>query len=136
MDDDIKKSLTAGETWLRGLYMLLFLIVYSIVEIIITAIAIFQFLFLLFTREPSDRLLDFGDDLTVYIYQIWQFLTMNSETRPWPFAPWPYAGETVDSMSDRPRSDDDPIPEQDRTPAGPDLTDESAQGEDDGIKKD
>lgn len=139
MDDDIKKSLTAGETWIRGLYMLLFFIVYSIVEIIITAIAIFQFLFLLFTREPSDRLQEFGDDMSVYIYQIWQFLTINSEERPWPFAPWPYSTENLDDgppTSAAARETDDPIPEQDRTPAGPDLTDESGQGEDDGIKKD
>ena len=27
------------------------------------------------------------------MYQIWQYLTMNSEQRPWPFSPWPYVDE-------------------------------------------
>lgn len=163
MDDDLKTSLTTGETWIRGLYMILFFIIYSIVELIAFAIAIFQFAFLLFTREPSDRLTEFGDDITVYIYQIWQFLTVNSEERPWPFAPWPDSADSLDvppvpaeedvppaapapaspvaEASAKPAGPDmtdggGPVTGESVKPAGPDMTDADNQGHDDGIKKD
>jgi len=120
MSENIKDSLTTGETWIRGLYLLLFLIIYSIVEIVAFAIVVLQFIFLLFTREPNDRLLEFGDDVTVYIYQIWQFLTLNSDERPFPFAPWPYAGEGPDYAD----IDVGPVADAETTPSGPDLTDD------------
>jgi len=92
MDDDIKESLTATETWVRGLYMILFAIIYSITELVLTAVVIFQFVIYLLTRDANDRLLEFGEDLAVFIYQIIQFLTFNSEEKPFPFGPWPYGG--------------------------------------------
>ena len=30
-----------------------------------------------------------GKNLSAYVYQIFQFQTFNSETRPFPFADWP-----------------------------------------------
>ncbi len=95
MDENIKESLTAGETWTRGLFMLLFLIIYQIAEVVAVAVVLIQFVFVLFTREPNERLLELGDDLSDYIYQVWQYLTMNSEERPFPFAPWPHSGGSV-----------------------------------------
>jgi len=100
MDDDIKESLTATETWVRGLYMILFTIIYSITELVLTAVVIFQFVIYLLTRDTNDRLLEFGEDLGIFIYQIIQFLTFNSEEKPFPFGPWPYGdgpGEPVET---------------------------------------
>lgn len=93
MDDDIKESLTATETWVRGLYMILFAIIYSLTEVVLAAVVIFQFVIYLLTRSTNERLLEFGEDLAVFIYQIIQFLTFNSEDKPFPFGPWPYGGE-------------------------------------------
>ncbi len=97
MDDDLKRSVTTGETWIRLAFILLFAMVVQVVELLLAVIAIVQWLFLLFTRAPSDRLRDFGDDLTVFNYQIWQYMTQNSNERPWPFAPWPYSTEGLDN---------------------------------------
>ena len=81
--------ITDGRTWLRGLFMLLFVLIYGITEVIVTAVVILQFLFVLFTGDQNPRLKEFGAYLSEYIYGILTYWTYNSEERPFPFSPWP-----------------------------------------------
>jgi len=105
--DEIREHLTEGSIWIRGLFMLLFGIIYSIVEIIIIAVALFQFFVRLTTGSLNPRLLDLGYSLSSYIYQIYMFLTFNSEERPYPFQPWP-ARENEPQVSSIDHDDDEP----------------------------
>lgn len=89
MDETMKGRLTSGAIWMRGLYMLLFVLAYSIAELVITALVVLQFLIVLFTGRGNENLLRLGNNLSAYVYQIVRFETFNSETRPYPFAPWP-----------------------------------------------
>gem|GEM_PF-246245 len=98
MDNEIKSSLTATDTWMRGLYMLLFTVIYSVTEFVLGLIVVFQFIHVLFSRDTNERLLDFSSDLSVYIYQMLQFLTFNSEAKPYPFAVWPNGPEDLESL--------------------------------------
>lgn len=75
--------------WQRGLAMLCFGFISGFIRLFITLIAIFQFITLLFTQKPNRPLLALGQSLNSYIYQINQFLTINSETYPFPFTDWP-----------------------------------------------
>ena len=75
--------------WQRLLYMLLFVVAYSVVETILTAIVIIQILFRLFRGETNGRLLSFSAQATRYIYDVLQYLTFNSEEKPFPFSDWP-----------------------------------------------
>lgn len=89
MDKTLKEKLTSKNKWIRGLYMLLFAIMYNIAEILVTAVAVFQFVISLFTGKTNEYLITFGQRLSTFIYQIMQFLTFNSEEKPYPFSPWP-----------------------------------------------
>ena len=89
MNDEIKENIKQQSTWLRGLYMLLFALFYSIAEFVLFAVVIFQFLFKLFTGKTNPRLSKLGQGLATYIYQIIQYLTFNSEYRAYPFGAWP-----------------------------------------------
>jgi len=89
MDENIKKNLRQGDTWKRGLYMLLFVIIYSIAEFVIAAVVLFQFLTVLFTGSTNAQVLAFGQSLSTYIYQIMRFMTFNSDVHPYPFGKWP-----------------------------------------------
>lgn len=89
MDDDVKDNLTSRSTWVRGLYMLLFALLYGVAEMVVTVVVVFQFAVRLFTGRPNDQLLVFGQSLATYLYQILLFLTFRSETHPFPFSPWP-----------------------------------------------
>ena len=89
MNHDVKKNLKQQSTWIRGLYMLLFALLYGIAEVVLFAVVVFQFLLKLLTGEHNPRLLKLGQSLATYIYQIIQFLTFNSEYQPYPFGAWP-----------------------------------------------
>lgn len=89
MDRDLKQNLGARSTWLRGLFMLLFVFIFSLTELIVAAVAIFQFLAVLFTGRTNARLDQFGRGLSRYVYEMVQFFTFAREERPFPFSPWP-----------------------------------------------
>lgn len=89
MKDEIKQNIRESKTWLRGLYMLLFIVFYSVAEVIIFAVIAFQFLLTLFTGQTNDRLVKLGQSLSTYQYQILIFLTFNSNQHPYPFGAWP-----------------------------------------------
>lgn len=71
--------------------MLGYAFIAGFVRIGITLMAIFQFFSLLFSEKPNQPLVKFGQHLNTYLYQINQFLTVNSEVYPFPFADWPDA---------------------------------------------
>ena len=95
MNDEVKDNIRQSKTWMRALYMLLFTIIYAVTEVIITAVVVFQFLLVLFTGKANPRLLEFGQSLGTFIYQILQFLTFNTETMPYPFGEWPKGSPTA-----------------------------------------
>lgn len=82
-------------TWVRGLFMVLFVVFYSIAEILVTAVVVFQFLHVLFAGRQNERLLSFGDSLSIYVYEIMLFFTYNSEEKPFPFGEWPAEGTSA-----------------------------------------
>jgi hypothetical protein len=77
--------------WRRFLYMLLFLLIYSIVEWIAKATVLAQLVFRACSGRTQSHLLDFGATLSAYIHCIWRYLTFNDEQRPWPYSRWPKA---------------------------------------------
>lgn len=89
MDDELKQHVKDSSAWTRLLFMLLFAAIYSVAEAVLTAVVAFQFLFVLFTGRKNDRVLSFGSSLATYAYQVFRYLTYNSEERPFPFADWP-----------------------------------------------
>jgi hypothetical protein len=62
-------------------------------RVVLVAVVVIQFGFVLITGERNQKLLDFGATLGKFIYQILQFVTFNSEEKPFPFADWPSAGK-------------------------------------------
>ncbi|MBU0744553.1 MAG: DUF4389 domain-containing protein, partial [Gammaproteobacteria bacterium] len=52
-------------------------------------IALFQFVVTLIYDQPNNKLLDFSKHLNAYLLQIVNFLTFNSESKPFPFSNFP-----------------------------------------------
>ncbi len=98
MESAMKENVKRRDTWIRGLYMLLFLLLYSLAEIVIAAVVVFQFISKAITGKTNQRLLEFGQSLSLYVYQAMRFFTYNSEEKPFPFGPWP-EGEPPSSES-------------------------------------
>lgn len=95
MDEELKQNIKERKTWLRGLYMLLFLIFYSVAKVIVFAVIAFQFTLTLLTGKTNDRLVKLGQSLSTYIYQILIFLTFTSNQYPYPFGAWPKGAPSV-----------------------------------------
>jgi hypothetical protein len=89
MSDDFKENIQSKSIWIRGLFMLLFTLFWGVAEIVLAAVAVFQFGCVLFTGKPNDNATQLGNSIGQYIFQIAQFVTFNSEERPFPFTPWP-----------------------------------------------
>lgn len=89
MDEELKHNLTAAETWLRGLFILLFAFLLVVARIVTGAVVVIQFLFTVFTGRINENLQRFGASLAQFIFQTLLFVTYNSDTKPFPFNPWP-----------------------------------------------
>ena len=89
MNDQSKDNMKRKSTWMRGLYMLMYFFLASIADIVLIAVAIFQFIHLLVSGDANARLTKLGQGLASYVYQIIQFLTFNSEYHPYPLGAWP-----------------------------------------------
>jgi hypothetical protein len=89
MRNEIQENVKQKSIWIRGLYMILFSLFYSLAEIVLFASVIVQFFFKLFTGETNPQLLKLGQSIATYIYQIIQFLTFKSEYHVYPLGAWP-----------------------------------------------
>ncbi|WP_300675426.1 DUF4389 domain-containing protein [Desulfoluna sp.] len=74
---------------IRAVFMLAFWIASRIALGIVVALALFQLICSLVTRRPNEKIMRFGKNLGVYLSQIVDFLTYNTEQKPWPFRDWP-----------------------------------------------
>jgi hypothetical protein len=83
------KATDQSGIWKRGLFMVFFVLVTRIVELIVGLIALAQFVTKLVSGRPIAGLVGFGEGLSQYLAQIVRFQSFGSEERPYPFAPWP-----------------------------------------------
>lgn len=89
MDPQLKEHLTATDTWIRGLFLLLFAIILSVAKVVTGAVVVLQFFFTVFNGETNANLKQFGAGLSRFTYQVMLYLTYNSDDKPFPFQPWP-----------------------------------------------
>ena len=89
MKEEMRKNLIDEGIWMRGVFMVLFFIAYSIVEVLILLVALFQFVAVLFTGRVNETVLRLGNNLSFFALETFQYLTFNSNLRPFPFSPWP-----------------------------------------------
>ena len=82
-------NLTSDSFWIRTLFLMLFYIVYRLLDLVVLVVMIGQWLHQLITNSEQQALKDFGYRLGVYSAQIVQYLTAASEHKPFPFNDWP-----------------------------------------------
>jgi hypothetical protein len=89
MNAETKTNLQSKSTWVRVLYMLLFVLAYSAAEFVLGVTVVIQVIIKLVTGSLNERLKKFGKQISVYIYDVLNFLTFNTEDKPFPFDEWP-----------------------------------------------
>ncbi len=74
---------------LRLLYTLLFLVVFEVLRFIVQLIVLVQYVLLLVTTKPNEKLRSFSNKVSVYAYRVLRYVTLNENARPYPFAEFP-----------------------------------------------
>ncbi len=120
MSSDLKSHLSNKSTWMRLLYMILFVIAFNVAEIVTGVIVVVQILFKLFTGQVNEQLQSFGHKLAIYFRQTVAFLTYDTEDMPYPFAPWP-EGATEPARPAAQTTAAPPAPEPEPPAAEPEL---------------
>jgi hypothetical protein len=98
---DLEKNVKMRSTWVRLLFMIIFAFLYGLSRLVTAAVVVIQFFHVLFTGETNEQLKAFGHSLAIYSYEVVEYLTFNSETKPFPLdAVWP------DELPTQERADD------------------------------
>ncbi len=86
---EIKDHAKNTDTWLRGFFILVFGVIFYVLYILIWLLVIFQFITKVLTGELNSNLEQFSKKLISYASQILNYVTYESEQRPFPFSPFP-----------------------------------------------
>jgi hypothetical protein len=89
MDDKLKSNLLSEKHWLRLLFIVLFALAINVATVVMWVIVTVQFIFSLCTGKDNPKLRALGDSLSQFIFQIFRFMTYNTDDKPFPFADWP-----------------------------------------------
>jgi hypothetical protein len=80
---------TKREVWIRGAWMIGFMVALALAQTLVNLIAVVQFVWLLVAGESNPRLAAFGGSLGRWAAEAVGFLTMASEEKPFPSRDWP-----------------------------------------------
>ena len=122
--DDLVENVRELSGWVRVLFVIFFIVVlHLIIGPLIVLLALAQGLFFVFTTKPNENLAGFGALLVAYVSQIINFVTFNSESRPFPFSDFPEGQvdpEEVAGADDGPSDSTsaEPAQEEDKAEAG------------------
>ena len=95
MSDDIVENLKEPSQWLRIAFMIALAVALYVAGVVLTLLTIAQAVFSLLTGKDNENLRALGKDLSTYVHQILEFLTYNSELKPFPFSPYPGSEELI-----------------------------------------
>lgn len=87
--EELKTNLLSSAHWMRLVFMLLFVALLHVATFVVWVVTALQFLFALFTGHDNVQLRKLGDTLSQYVFQVLQFLSYNTEEKPFPFKDWP-----------------------------------------------
>lgn len=92
-----KENIKSESFWLRSLFMVLYLIIYRIVDLVVLLVAVCQWLFVLITGDANASLVRFSVSLGQYVKQIIDYLGHESDEKPFPFSDWPDSQRNTES---------------------------------------
>ncbi|PJE80491.1 hypothetical protein CI610_00517 [invertebrate metagenome] len=89
MTQKITDNLKSETRWLRLLFMVFFAFVGYICGMLVMLVAFIQIVHGFIMGEPNQRLLRLSYGLNRFLFHVIQFITYNSDQKPYPFNDWP-----------------------------------------------
>lgn len=81
----------------RLLYTIFFVIVLEILKLIIQLSVVFQYVFLLITKNYNEPVRKFSNKVAVYAYRVMRYVTLAENGRPFPFSDFPQEMDQPDA---------------------------------------
>lgn len=91
MNQITESSREKRNIWMRVLLMLLMGLAFQVCGTVLGIVTVIQFVIVLISDTPNERLVSFGRSLGAYLQQVVRFLTFVTEDLPFPFNEWPSA---------------------------------------------
>lgn len=88
MSDSQQQEKIAGQL-IRLVFMVVFAALLQLAIMILWPVVILQFGFALITGSDNEALREFGKSLSAFVRQTMDYLTYNTEEKPFPFQDWP-----------------------------------------------
>lgn len=83
-----------GERLLR---VLVLAVCYFILEIVVKATTVIQFVFVAWKKRPNPHLQRLGEMIAEYMESMWLYCTFATDDAPWPYRPWSYSSSRLQS---------------------------------------
>ncbi|MDX1489812.1 MAG: DUF4389 domain-containing protein [Pseudohongiellaceae bacterium] len=107
MSDDIVDNLKEPSQWLRIAFMIAFAVALYVAISVLVVLTVAQALFCLVTGRDNKNLRGFGKGLGAYVHEIVEYLTYNSQQKPFPFSEFPETDLDDDDDLDTDELEDD-----------------------------
>jgi len=98
MDKLSQDPIPRGKIGIRLIFTLIFLVILSLMHFIIQMTTLIQYVILIITKSYSEPLRSFSNKAAAYVYRIIRYMTLNDNTRPFPFTDFP---QEIESPEDR-----------------------------------
>lgn len=95
---NIKKNISNIDTWCRGLLIIIFSAVFHVLMALILLLVLFQFVTKLISGGHNPYVEQFSLKTVSYLIQIIQYLTFQSDEKPFPFGPFKNTESVLDSI--------------------------------------
>ncbi|MGC9195624.1 MAG: DUF4389 domain-containing protein [Syntrophobacteraceae bacterium] len=99
MDLITQSGIPRGKIGVRLMYTILFVVILSVMNFLIQLIALLQFVILLLTKSYSEPLRSFSNKAAAYVYRLIRYVTLNDNTKPFPFVDFPGEMERPDGFA-------------------------------------
>ena len=91
INDELKARLKDQNIWIHFLHLILYGVAFFICTWILFGMVVLHFILRLLTGEPNAELQKFGKSMSIYLAQIIQFASFNTDKKPFPLSEWPKA---------------------------------------------
>jgi len=85
----LTENIKEPSIWVNFFLKVFYLIFLNFIIPFLGFVTLLQLLFSLGSKKPNDNLISFSKKISIYAYQIINFITYSSDERPWPFNAFP-----------------------------------------------
>ncbi len=98
MNELPEDKIPRGKIGMRLILTILCLIILHVVQFVIQVLSLVQYIILFITRVHSEPLRRFSNQAATYAYRLMRYVTLNENTRPFPFTEFPKEMESPEEM--------------------------------------